>query len=202
MRVPLHILVLQLLPILVFLFVDAFVEDPAWAIGAPLLFVAFQTVLTWMRKKKLDAFILVDALLIGGMGAVSLITRDELFFKLKPAIIEGIMVPYLLFLALAPDRTLTGYFERYATGLSIPSSAFGVMRKLLLWMSAGVAVHAVLSVVAALVWSRQAWAWVSGPGFYLLLVPFAVWVIVRRVRLRRMAAQSGRRRIRARQRQG
>lgn len=193
MRNPLRLLLLQVLPILVFLVVDSLVEDPAWAIGAALLFVAFQAFLTLLRRKKLDAFIAVDALLISGMGAVSLLTENDLFFMLKPAILEGLMVPYLAFLALAPDKLLIGYFERYGGGLAIPAAAsghsfaaaFGVMRKLLLWLAAGILLHAGAVVCAALLWSRQTWGWVSGPGFYLLLVPFAIWVLWRRWRFSR-----------------
>ena len=70
MRMPIHLLVLQLLPILVFLLVDALVQDPLWAIGSALIFVAFQTVLNYVRKKKFDPFILIDALVVPVMRLV------------------------------------------------------------------------------------------------------------------------------------
>jgi intracellular septation protein A len=184
MKMPLHVLLLQVLPILVFIVVDALVEDPAWAIGAALLFVAFQTVTTYARTKKLDPFIAVDALLIGGMGLVSILTQNEIFFLLKPAIIEGVMVPYLGFLAIAPERVLKGYFERYAYGQTLPVEAFRLLRKLVAFMAAFVLVHALAVVYAALYWSRAAWAWVSGPGFYVLLVPLGIWALVQRFRAR------------------
>jgi len=185
MRMPIHLLVLQLLPILVFLVVDALVQDPVWAIASALVFVALQTVLIYLRTKKLDAFIAIDALLIGSLGAVSLLTENQWFFMLKPAIIEGIMVPYLLFLAFARDRTLQAYFKRYSIGMTIRPEAFSLMRKLLIWMAAWVVVHAGLTVMAVFLWSRQVWGWISGPGFYLLLVPMAAWVVYRRIKFRR-----------------
>ncbi|MBN2496918.1 MAG: septation protein IspZ [Deltaproteobacteria bacterium] len=185
MRIPLHVFLLQLLPILVFLVVDGFVADPVWAIGAALVFVVFQSAVLWVRKKKLDPFIAVDAVLVCGMGAVSLLAQDDFFFKLKPAVIEGVMVPYLVFLALAPRRWLDRYFDRYLDGVQIPEAGFRLMRRLMIFFAAGVLIHAGLVVWAALAWSRQTWGWISGPGFYLLLVPVAGWTLVQRIRMRR-----------------
>jgi intracellular septation protein A len=182
MGIPIHLFLLQLLPIIVFLVVDMFVDDAAWAIGSALCFVGVQTLITWIRKHRLDPMVLVDALLIGAMGAASLISDDELFFKIKPAVIEGLMVPYLLFLALASEKALTAYFDRYAAGVRIHPAALPMMRKLLMAFAAGVVVHAGVTVWAALALSRQAWGWVSGPGFYVILIPFGIWVLVQRIR--------------------
>jgi len=187
---PVRLLLLQLLPILVFLVVDALVQDPLWAIGAALLFVVFQTALTFARQRRLDPFILVDALLIGGLGAVSLLSKDELFFKLKPAIIEGVMVPFFLVLALGGDRLLSGYLGRYAVGMTLNPQAMPMLRRMLLGMTALILLHAVVVVYAALRLSRQSWAWISGPGFYLLLLPVVGWALWRRLALRRAARAS------------
>ncbi len=184
---PARLLLFQLLPILAFLLVDALVEDPAWAIGAALLLVVAQAALDIRRTRRLDPLVLVDVLLIGGLAAGSLFTNDERFFKLKPAILEGLMVPYLAFLALAPARIIEGYFRRALGGMEFPAAALPLLRRLLLWMAALVLVHAGLVVVAALHASRAAWGWISGPGFYALLLPLAVWVLIQRRRLRRVA---------------
>jgi intracellular septation protein A len=184
-KIPVHLLILQLFPILVFLVVDGFVDDPSWAIGAALLFVAVQTTTTYVRKKKIDWLILVDALLIGGMGAASLLTDNEWFFKLKPAVIEFVMVPYMAFLAFAPNRILKNYFERFSVGLQINPMAFSFMKKMLLGMTIWVLVHAGLVVYAAFYMSRQNWGLVSGPGFYIILVPLFGWMLLQRQRLKK-----------------
>jgi hypothetical protein len=53
-----------------------------------------------------------------------------------------------------------------------------------------VLLHAGAVVYAALRLSRQSWAWISGPGFYLLLLPVVGWALWRRLALRR-AARAG-----------
>jgi len=121
--------------------------------------------------------------LIGGLGAASLITRDELFFKLKPALLEGVMLPYLVFLALARERTLLAYFDRYSFGTTTVSPAvLPMMRRLLGAMTILVALHAGLTVLAALRFSKRSWGMISGPGFYALLVPLFAYVLILRWR--------------------
>jgi intracellular septation protein A len=204
--IPVRLLALQLLPILVFLLVDSLVEDPLWAIGAALAFVAFQTVVMFARHRRFDPLILLDAALIGGLGAISLLSEDELFFLLKPAIMEGLMVPFLLLLALG-GPLLRRYLERYTPGTTFNEQALPLLRTMLALMSALVAVHAVAVVLAALYLTRQAWGIVSGPGFYLLLIPLLGWTLYQRFKRRRAQQQEddpikppGRERIRARRR--
>lgn len=178
-----RLLGLQLLPILVFLAVDALVKDPLWAIGAALALVLGQAVVIYVRERRLDPFVIFDALLIGGLGAVSLLSKDELFFKLKPAIMEAVIVPFFLLLALGGERLLGGYFGRFlGGGMSLNPRALPLLRRLLGLMSVLVLAHAGLVVWAALRASRQTWGWISGPGFYLVLAPVAVWALYRRVR--------------------
>jgi hypothetical protein len=183
---PVRALLLQVIPILVFLVVDTLAENPLLAIGAALGFVLVQTALNLYRRRPFDRFLLVDLALIGGMGAASLITRNELFFKLKPAILEGVMVPFLGFLAFAPERFLSAYLARYtlAPG-SGPAGALPLLRRLLALMAILIVLHAGLTVVAALRLSKGAWAAISGPGFYAILLPVFGYALLLRLRARR-----------------
>ena len=182
---PARLLLLQLIPLLVFLAVDTLVKNPAWAIGAALGAVGFQAAWTFARERRFDRLILLDVALIGSLGAVSLISRNDLFFKLKPAIMEGVMVPYLAVLALGGERLLGGYLRRYSAATTIPPAALALMRRLLLFMTALVLLHALLVTWAALHASRRVWAAISGPGFYVILLPVGVWVLWIRHRARR-----------------
>jgi hypothetical protein len=186
-------LLLQVVPIVVFLVVDALVDSALWAIVSALAFVVLQTVITLARGKPLDRFLLLDLALVGAMGGASLLTRSEVFFKLKPAVLEGVMVPFLLFLALAPERMLQGYLGRYALGAGgVNPAALPVLRRMVGLMGVLVLAHAGLTVVAALHWSKRAWGLISGPGFYALLVPLLGYTLLVRLRLRRAAATAAR----------
>jgi intracellular septation protein A len=187
---PARLLLLQLIPLLVFLAVDALVTNPPLAIVAALGAVAFQAAWTFARERRFDRLILLDVALIGGLGAVSLISHNDLFFKLKPAILEGVMLPYLAVLALGGEQLLGGYLRRYSAATTMPSAALGLMRRLLLLMTVLVMLHALTVTWAALYASRRAWAAISGPGFYVVLLPVAAWVLWQRRRARRATRAS------------
>lgn len=179
------ILLTQLLPLVVFLVVDAFVEDVRISILCAVVFAAGQLAFTWRRDRRVDWFVLVDVALIGGLGLFSIASHDELMFRLKPAILEGVAVLFLLGLGLAPEGFLRGYLGRMMPAGALTPEVLPRLRRLLLGMGLLVALHAALVVFCAFHASRRTWALVSGPGFYLLFAPFLVAGLVRFFRSRR-----------------
>lgn len=168
----------QALPLVVFLLVDALVDDARWSILAAVAFAVLQLVVTWRATRRFDWFVLVDVGLIAGLGGVSLALDDALFFKLKPAVMEGASVVFLGVLLLLPPAFLARYVGRLTPGRALPPEALRLMRGLLAGAATLTALHAG-AVVAAAVWaSKETWALVSGPGFYVALAPllgFAWW---------------------------
>ncbi len=179
------ILLTQLLPLVAFLLVDAFVEDVRISILCAVVFAAGLLVVTWRRDRRIDWFVLLDVALIGGLGLVSILSRDELMFRLKPAILEGVAVLFLLGLGLAPETFLHGYLGRLTPAGALPAETLPRLRRLLMGMGVLVALHVVAVVACALGASRRTWALVSGPGFYLLFTPFLAVALVRFFRGRR-----------------
>lgn len=179
------ILLTQLLPLLVFLVVDAFVADVRISILCAVAFAVGQLVFTWRRNRQVDWFVLLDVALIGALGAVSIASDDELLFRLKPAILEGVAVVFLLVLLLAPESFLKGYLGRVVPAGALGPEAMGRLRRLLGLMTLLVLLHLAAVVVCAFAASRRVWALVSGPGFYLLFAPFLVVALTRFLRSRR-----------------
>jgi intracellular septation protein A len=179
------ILLTQLLPLLVFLVVDAFVTDVRISILAAIVFAAGQLGLSWRRTRKIDWFVLLDVGLIVALGAVSILFEDELLFKLKPAILEGLAVLLLVALILAPDRFLLSYFGRLLPAGTLGTEALGRLRTMFVAMCLLVSLHAVAVIICALAASRRIWALVSGPGFYLVFLPFLAAGLLRYLRARR-----------------
>jgi intracellular septation protein A len=177
----------QLLPLVVFIVVDALVTDVRWSIGCAVVFALGQLVVTWIRQRRLDWFVLVDVGLIVGLGGIAIVFDNDLFFKVKPAIIEGLSIVVVVALVLAPDRFLLGYFGRMMPTLR--PEAIGVMKSMLVWMAVFTALHVAAVVYTAFRASKQTWAWVSGPGFYLLFIPIVVFVLVKRRAARRRPGQ-------------
>ncbi len=175
---------LQLLPLLVFIVVDALVDDVRVSIAAAVVFAVVQLAITWARSKKFDWFVVLDVALIAGLGGLSIALENELFFKLKPALIEAVTVVLMLGLVFAPDRFLAGYLGRLTPGLVLEPQALKTMRRSFAWMSGYVVLHLLAVLFTAFYASKQTWALVSGPGFYVGLAPIALGLFLRRRRAR------------------
>jgi intracellular septation protein A len=181
----------QLLPLIVFIIVDSFVSDVRISILSAIVFAIGQLVFTWARTHQFDWFVLLDVALIVGFGVVSIVLENDLFFKIKPAVIEAITIVFMLVLILAPDRFLTGYFARMAPEMSFNPEALGAMRTILWWMCGYMLLHIGAVLYTAFYSSKRVWAFVSGPGFYLIFIPIMGVVLGRALLARRRARHAG-----------
>jgi intracellular septation protein A len=174
---PLMPFLTQLLPLLAFLVVDAFVTDVRISIAVAIAFAVVQLLVTWARARRFDWFVVLDVVLIAGLGGLSIALEDEFFFKLKPAIIEGVSVVVMLALVFAPARFLLAYLGRMVPNGSLGPEAVGMMKQLLWLMCACTVVHIALVLYTAVAATKETWAFVSGPGFYLCLLPLGAYVL-------------------------
>lgn len=168
----------QLLPLLVFVLVDLLVDDVRISIAAAVVFAVLQLVVTWARTRRFDWFVVLDVALIAGLGGMSVALENELFFKLKPAIIEAVTIVFMVGLLLAPPAFLTRYLERLTPGKPLTPEGYSLMRQMLRWGCVATGVHIVAVLYAAFFQSKSVWAAVSGPGFYAAYLPvmgFLVW---------------------------
>lgn len=179
----------QLLPLLVFIIIDSFVKDVRISIISAIVFAIGQMIVTYLRLHQFDWFILVDVALITGLGVISIVLKNDLFFKLKPAVVEGVTILFMLALILASDRFLSGYFSRYMPGTSIGPEAIGMMKTLLGWMCLYVLLHIGAVLYTAYFSSKRVWAIVSGPGFYLVFIPVMIFVLIKALKNRNKPKQ-------------
>lgn len=180
----------QLLPLIVFIVIDSFVKDVRISILSAVLFAVGQLVFTYLKVHQFDWFVVLDVGLICAFGALSIALKNDLFFKLKPAIIEGATIVFMLALILARDQFLAGYFGRMMPGMRLKPEAIGLMKTMLGWMCVYVALHIGAILYTAFYSSRKVWAFVSGPGFYLVFIPIMAVVLGKRLSLRWQARRN------------
>lgn len=172
---------LQMLPILIFVIVDAIFSNTVVSIASAVLFAIFQMIVTFSKTGAFDYFILVDVILITGLGLISIFSKNDLFFKVKPAIIEAIMVLFILGLYFAPDTFVLGYFERFMPkNMAFTDEGIVLLKKMLLWVSLYTVVHIAAILYTALHSSRRVWALVSGPGYYFIFIPIMLVVLIKK----------------------
>lgn len=177
------------LPLLVFVAADAL-----WGTRVGLLVAIAsglaELAISHAREGTWDRFVLLDTLLIVVMGGISLLLENDIFFKLKPAIIELIFCLVLGISAYSPVNILLAMSRRYFKGVEIGEEQARSMTrsmKALMFLFLG---HTALIVYSAFAMSAAAWGFISGGLFYLLL---AAYFLVEWARNRRHArlAQAG-----------
>ena len=175
----------KLLPGFIPLFVFI-VADEIWGtkIG---LFVAVGVGLAEMlwigiKDKRFDKFILSDTLLLVVLGAVSILLDNDIFFKLKPGLIELILVAVLAVSAFSPVNIIGLMGQRYLRDAPFNEAQLAQMRKSLKSLFYIFGAHTLLVFYATFFMSKTAWAFISGGLFYIL---FGVYFLVEIVRQRR-----------------
>lgn len=182
----------QMLPLLVFIIVDSVYNNIRVSIISAILFAAGQLFFFYLKTGQFDWFVLVDVGLIALLGTISIISKNEMFFKVKPAIIEGVTIVFMLVLVFLPDNFLLNYFGRMMPkGMSLNPSAIGLLKTILLWLCFYTTLHIGAILYTAYFSSRRMWAIVSGPGFFLLFIPIMIGLLIKRNTLRRAQNKSG-----------
>ncbi|MBN1499414.1 MAG: NUDIX domain-containing protein [Spirochaetes bacterium] len=163
-----------LLPLLVFIIFDAFFE-PDTAVIAAVVFSLMELGYHFFRYRKFEKFVLFDIILISVLGVISVSTNNPLFFKLKPAIIEGIIVIVLAVSVFTPANIILMMTQRYMKGIKLSKEQIAKMRQSCLIMFLIFTVHTAMIVYSALYMSQGAWAFISGVLFYIL---FGIYFII------------------------
>ncbi len=122
-----------LLPLVIFVGADAvFGETVGLLVGIGTGVAEFAY--TLIKDRKADPFVAADTILLALAGGLSLLLRDAIFFKLKPAIIEFVLAVAMGGMLVLPPSYLKGYIGRQLRGVAIPDSAMPAMQRSLRFM--------------------------------------------------------------------
>ena len=166
-----------LLPIFVFILVDEFWSTEAGLVVA-VVFGVVQLGYVFIREKRFDRFIFFDTALLVALGGISIALNDEIFFKLKPALINLIFCAVLGFSAFSRKNLLMMYTQRYMGEMQMPAGAEKAMQKTMKIMFWLMLAYTFLIVFSAFYMSKEAWAFISGAFLYILFGLFFLWQFV------------------------
>lgn len=159
-------------------------------VGIALGLVEFFIIL--IRQRRIDWFVVLDTLLLLATGAVSLLLDDAFFFKLKPVILEALLVLLVGFSAFGSKNLVMGMALRGSEGEAVRKQLEGnaqaarAMAGTLRVFTVFLAIHTALTLVAAIWWSKEVWLFISGPALYIFM---GIWFLVMVIRLRLKQAQ-------------
>jgi isopentenyldiphosphate isomerase/intracellular septation protein A len=180
-----------LLPLVIFVGADAlFGETVGLIVGVGVGVAEF--VYGLIKDRKADPFVAGDTVLLALAGGLSLVLRDEIFFKIKPAVIELILAIAMGAMLVLPPTYLKGYVAKQLRGVVIPDEALPAMKKSLALMLGILALHVALTVYASFALSTAAWGFISGGLLYILFAVFAIAQFASvKLRARRVAGGGG-----------
>jgi isopentenyldiphosphate isomerase len=121
-----------------------------------------------LKEKRFDKFILFDTLLLVVLGVVSILLNNDIFFKLKPGLIELILVAVLAISAFSKVNIIGLMGQRYMKDIAFNDAQMAQMRKSLKYLFYIFAAHTILVFYATFYLSKEAWAFISGGLFYIL----------------------------------
>lgn len=132
------------------------------------------------KYKKIQKITLIGNGLLIGLGLVSLLSSEGIWFKLQPALMEALFAVVLAGSVFLKKPLLLYLAEQQ--GHQFPEVVRSKMSGITLRVGLFFAAHAILATWAALEWSSTNWALLKGVG---LTVSFIVYLVIEGFFLRR-----------------
>lgn len=152
------------------------VADEIWGMKIGLVVALFtgtgEMIMTWIKEKRMDKFVLLDTFLLIALSGVSLLLENDVFFKLKPALLELILAAVIGLSAFSSLDIIGPMTQRYMKGITMNDSQQLLFRKNLRNLFYLVIGHVVLILYSAFYMSKEAWAFISGGLLYVLMVVY------------------------------
>jgi len=168
------------IPLFVFIAIDEIWGTRAGLIASVVIGVGEMVWIGW-KEKRFDSFVLLDTALLVIMGGVSYILDNDIFFKLKPGLVELILCAVLAISSFSRYNIMGMMSKRYLKGMTFSEDQMTKMQKTTRLMFYVFLAHTVLVFYSAFFMSDASWAFISGGLFYLLFgVVFIVeWYVQR-----------------------
>jgi len=156
------------LPILVFIIVDE-IWGTWYGLIVAIGIGVIELGIGFIRHRRVDRFVIFDVGLLLALGGVSLLLDNDIFFKLKPGVISLLMTGMIGFSAFSRHNLLLQMSQRYMKGVEMNPYQTWMMQqtmKRVFWLLLG---YSFLSILSAFVGPKAIWAFLSGPGLFVLM---------------------------------
>jgi isopentenyldiphosphate isomerase/intracellular septation protein A len=173
-----------LIPLLIFI-----IADEIWGtmvgLYVALGFGIAEFLFYYIRDRIIDRFIFLDTLLLLALGAISIVFENDLFFKIKPALIEAILLAVIAFSLWGPRNIMMAMSERYMGEIRLDSTQEKSMRNSMLAIFWITVVHIILVIFSAFYMSKEAWFFISGGLYYIIFGVYFAFILLNNRLLKR-----------------
>ncbi len=156
-----------LLPLFVFIVIDE-IWGTRVGLVAALIIGVVELIWIGIRDKRFDSFVFFDTVLLLLLGGVSIVLDNDIFFKLKPGLVELILCAILAFSAFSKVNIVALMSKRYMGDVVMNAGQVSKMRSMMQLLFFVFLFHTILVFFSAFYMSDRAWAFISGGLFYIL----------------------------------
>ncbi len=155
------------IPLFVFIAIDEIWGTRAGLVAALIIGVT-EMIWIWIKEKRFDRFVLFDTALLLVLGSVSIVLNNDIFFKLKPGLVELILCAVLAVSAFSKLNIIGLMTQRYMKDIELNEQQLSQFRQTMKLMFFVFLIHTILVFYSAFYLSNAAWAFISGGLFYIL----------------------------------
>lgn len=170
------------LPVIAF----TLVEDsygPFWGTAAGMAFGLGEILFEKIKYKKVSGITWTGNGLILGLGVISIISDDGIWFKLQPALFEAFFTLFLWGSLVIKKPLLILMAEKQAA--QIPDAAKPLLKGMTFRLGLFFGLHAVVATWAAFEWTTAQWAWLKGIGLFVtFFIYLGLEILAARLRTR------------------
>lgn len=148
-------------------------HGPLWGTVAGMTFGIAEIGFEKFKYKKVSRMTWISNLLILGLGGISIVSQDGIWFKLQPALFEGFFAALLIGSVILKKPFLLAMTEKQNG--SVPDAVKPLMSSMTVRLGIFFAFHAALATYAALYWTTSQWAWLKGAGVGLSFLVYMVF---------------------------
>lgn len=155
------------IPLFVFIAIDE-IWGTRVGLVAALVIGAAEMFWIWYKEKRFDRFVLFDTSLLFVLGSVSIVLDNDIFFKLKPGLVELILCAVLAVSSFSKLNIMGMMTQRYLKDMELNEQQMIQFRRMTQLMFFIFLIHTILVFYSAFYLSEAAWAFISGGLFYIL----------------------------------
>ena len=149
------------IPLFVFIAIDE-IWGTRVGLVAALVIGAAEMFWIWYKEKRFDRFVLFDTSLLFVLGSVSIVLDNDIFFKLKPGLVELILCAVLAVSSFSKLNIMGMMTQRYLKDMELNEQQMIQFRRMTQLMFFIFLIHTILVFYSAFYLSEAAWAFISG----------------------------------------
>ncbi len=167
------------LPLIIFIVADSIWGTKVGLIAA-VIFGIIELIVSYIKERIVDQFILLDVGMIVLLGLVSIVFNNPIFFKLKPALIELILCILLGVSAFSSINIMYVMSKRYMKNIEFNEMQLTQLKKSLKGLLFIFLIHTGMIIYSAFFMSEGAWAFISGGLFYIIFAVYFIFEVLKK----------------------